>query len=500
MRRKNLWPAGMAASVAALLPGVALAVQAPVVTVQAPVVTEHRGVFHGVPLAYSVTIDGIDVPEPGGQGGAHVVSFAYQREHVPIAARPVVFLFNGGPITASLWIHLGAFAPRRVEAPSDLAAGADAFHVVDNPQSLIDAADLVFVDPADTGFSRRLPGTAPDAYHSVQADGQQIAGFIQRWLVAHGRLGSPVYLVGESYGTVRAPEVIGQLAALPQPVLVDGVMLLGQAVNIVEYAQRPANIMSYVVSLPTLAAIAWYHGKVDRAGRSFDQFLAEARHYAGTTYLAALYQGSDLPADQRAAVAAALDRYSGIPAAYYRAHDLRISKEQFRTALLADRHLVMGRNDARYVGPLTAKPGDPSEVIETGFEKAWDSYLHGELKVGWPEPYAPMADIKGFDDWGWSGSSPFSPFAYAKPITQLMAKNPRFRVLIGNGYYDTQTTTGAADYLRSQSGWPADRVALRYYEGGHMAYTVDASAVRMAGDLRALVAGQPMVSLPEGQK
>lgn len=467
-----------------------------------PVVTHHRGVFNGIHVRYTATVEAIDVPRPDDHGGARVVSFAYTRDKIgDPSARPVLFLFNGGPIVASIWIHLG-LGPKRVESPSDLNAGEDAYKLIDNLASPLDAVDLVFIDPADTGFSRRLPGTDVKTYHSVESDGQQIAGFIQRWLTKHGRMKSPVYIAGESYGTVRAPEVVRQLAALRTPVVADGVFLLGQAVNIIEYSQRPTNIISYAVSLPTLAAIAWYHGKVDRAGHTFEQFVEQARRYGGAVYLQALFQGQDLPADQKRQVAECLARFSGIPADYYLAHDLKITKEEFRAELLKNRRLLLGRNDARYVAPMTDKgvAPDPSSTIDQAYARIWGGYLRDQLKVTTGERYLPMAEIKGLEDWGWGGSSPFDSYPYGQAITQLMRINPKFRLLIGNGYYDTQTTIGAADYLRTQSGWPADRVALRFYQGGHMSYTVDESARRIANDLRALVTGQTMESLPEEER
>lgn len=484
---------------------IALAICAPLISqaaapLPAPVAVQHSGTFNGVRMAYTSTVEAIDVPAADGKGGARVVSFAYVRQADGASAkRPVMFLFNGGPIVASIWVHLGVFGPQRVAAPSDLDAGLEAYRLIDNPLSPLDAVDLVFIDPADTGFSQRLPGTPANAYHSVTADAQQVAGFIQRWLATHGRLASPVYIMGESYGTVRAPKVIDQLASMPQPVLVDGVFLLGQAVNIVEYSQRPNNIISYAVSLPTLAAAAWYHNKVDRKGKTFEQFIGEAQRYGATDYLRALFQGADLPDGERRVVAQRLEQISGIPASYYVAHGLRITKEEFRLELLKDRRLLLGRNDARYTAPVTDKGAapDPSDRIAVAYEHLWKSYMRQHLGVKWEQAYQPMSVGKGLERWGWDGSSPFNSWPYGDAITRLMGLNPNFRVLIGNGYYDTQTTIGAADYLRTQSGWPADRVALRFYDGGHMAYTVDGAAANIADDVRKLVTGARLPTLQQ---
>ena len=455
-----------------------------------PALAQRQGQFNGVQVTYRV--DAAPLTVTTAEGGARIVGISYIRtSDTPQTRRPVAFLFNGGPVAASLWIHLGVFGPKRVAVPTDLTNGPDAFRLVDNPLSPLDAADLVFVDPADTGFSRRTPGTPATAFASVEADGAQVAAYIRQWLSTHERDHAPVYLIGESYGTVRIPAVIDRLVKGPDPVTVDGAMLLGQAVNIVEYAQRPANIVSYAVSLPTLAATAWYHQRVERRGRSLATIIAEAQRYAQDSYLPALSRGGDLSPETRRAVATRLADLTGIPATYYRDHDLRITKEQFRIELLRDRHLLLGRNDTRYVAAVSDKGGapDPSDVIVKGFEGLWSSYWRNDLKIAADLPYVPLAEVDGLEAWNWGGTSPFSDWPYATPITAQFARNPHFRIIIANGIYDTQTTIGAADYLRRQSGWPVDRTAYRIYGGGHMAYTDPQAAQAIATDVHALLTG-----------
>lgn len=459
--------------------------------VHAPVVTKHEGIFNGHEVRYTATVEGIDIPDAKGKPGARIVSFAYTADGVADPAkRPVLFLFNGGPITPSMWVHLGGFGPKRVSFPDDVNADPSTFKLVDNHYSPLDVTDLVFFDPASTGFSRVLPGHKPKDYFSVTADGQQTAAFVRAWLTRHGRLNSPVYMLGESYGTNRAAEVAGQLAEGPDPILLNGTILYGQAVNIIEYAQRPANIISYVASLPTLAAIAWYHGKIDRAGRSLEQVVAEAQQYAASDYLDALFRGNTLPEAQRRSVAQRLEALSGIPAAYYLAHDLKITKEQYRTELLKDRGLLLGRADARYTAPVSAKGNapDPSSILPDTVEKYFRRYMVDELKVDWKEPYRASADVHGLEGWSWGATTPFSDWPYYKRVTKMFEANPNYRVMVANGYYDTQTTVGAAHYLVTQSGWPKDRVELKYYDGGHMGYSVDATARRFNDDIRSFIA------------
>lgn len=459
------------------------------VAAHSPILTRHTGTFGGKTIQYTATVESIDVPDAKGKPSARLVSFAYTSDDVQDkAARPVMFIFNGGPITASLWLHIGVMGPKRVAVPDDLEADPATFRLVDNPYCPLDVADLVFIDPASTGYSRVLPGTAPESYFSVVSDGQQVTAFVSAWLTEHGRLSSPTFLLGESYGTIRAAEVAAQLSELRQPILLRGVVLMGQAINIIEYRQRPQNIISYVVSLPTLAELAWYHEKVDRNGRTLEEFVNEAWQFAQADYLTALFQGSSLVPAERERVAKRLEEFSGIPASYYREHDLRISKEQFRGELLKDRGLLLGRNDGRYVAPITKKglADDPSNVIIAPFERLFGEYIRNDLKIDWPDQYVPMA-TGDLDQWKWGGSGPFADWPYSDRLLKVMKANPRFRVLIGNGCEDTQTTVGAAEYAIRQSGWPEGRARVSYYEGGHMAYTVERSARKFTDDIRAFV-------------
>lgn len=458
--------------------------------VDAPaVVTRHHGVFNGQALDYTVRVEGLDVPGPEGEPAARIVSFSYLVDDVEDpSARPVLFLFNGGPIAPSLWLHMGSFGPKRIAFPDDLAADPSEYKLIDNAHSLLDVADLVFIDPASTGYSRVLPGVAPDSYFSVEADGQQIAAFIETWLAEHGRVQSPKYVFGESYGTNRAAEVASQLTRLETPILLDGVVLFGQALNIIEYAQRPANIISYTASLPTLAALAWHHKAIERRGRSLEAFVAEAERYAQDEYLTALYEGNAIGQATKGRVAERLEALSGISADYYLRNDLRITKEQFRRELLEEEGLLLGRADGRYVAALDDEDAaDPSAVVRPSFEAFFRDYVRETLNVGWEASYLVDSPVKSLDGWDWGGQTPFSDWPYATLIDNLFEANPEAKVMVANGYFDTMTTIGAAKYLVTQSEWPADRTWLKYYRGGHMAYTNDNAAVAFSNDLRAFI-------------
>lgn len=455
-----------------------------------PIVTKHDGKFGGERVRYTATVEALPVSIASG-ASADIVSFAYTRDGIDASQRPVIFLFNGGPIVPSPYVHIGGIGPRRVFFPDDVTADRSTFKLVDNPYSPIDAADLVFVDPASTGFSRVTGKTRPADFFGNVTDAAQFIAFIKAWQKRHNRQGSPVYLFGESYGTHRAAEIAKQTAEDPDPLPLKGIFLYGQAVNVMEWSQRPANIISYVASLPTLAATAWFHGKIDRKGRSVDQFIAEANAYAKGPYLTALYQGSALPDAQRREVAGQLEAYSGIPAAWYVANDLKITKERFRIELLKQEKRLLGRSDSRYTAAVTEAGGapDPAELVGDAVLAFFQDYMRAELKVPQPEIYlkaVPEGEMKGWD-WGPAPMGAFSDFPYYQGIGALMKKDPDFRLTIGNGYYDTMTTLGGAELLATQSGYDPARVDLRFYDGGHMGYSVDATARAVGEDIRKLV-------------
>jgi carboxypeptidase C (cathepsin A) len=231
---------------------------------------------------------------------------------------------------------------------------------------------------------------------------------------------------------------------------------------------------------------------VERAGRSFEDFMAEAQAFGEAEYLGALFKGQRIADEELAEVAGKLEAVTGIPAAYYTENRLRISKEQFRVELLKDKGLILGRSDGRYTGPLGDGRSDPSSILQQAYSKLFAAYAEetfGDL---------PLEDYKetfsagpGFDSWNWGAASPFGHYAYAERLDAAFRAFPEFRVFVGTGYHDTMTTVGAADYLIDQSDWPKDRVRSAKYIGGHMAYSVDASAQAFGEDIRGWIRGWP---------
>lgn len=451
------------------------------VDLPAPIITQHTGVFGGKSIAYQGVVEPFEIDDPTGKPIARLVATSYIAQTDEPQQRAVLFVFNGGPIVATTLLHMGAFGPRRVAVPDDLDADPATFKVVDNVYAPLDVADVVIFDPASTGFSRMAPGVAPESQFSVAADGWQLTQLVIQWSRTHGRTDSPKYLVGESYGTLRAVEAAEQLQAANTPLA--GVMLLGQAVNIIEYAQRPGNIISYVVSLPTLAAIGWHHDVVMKRGRSFEQFIKDAQDYAAGEYLSVLFQGDHARLAKRKAVARKLHEFTGLPAETYLAANLKVPKTQYQRELFPGR--ILDTNDARYATPAG---GVGAQYISRHGPAAVEQ-LHTQLNVPEVGEYFTGIAVRGdFGVWDWGpNKTPFGDWPYVAQLRGVMQANPTLRVFVANGYHDTQTTIGAMDYFVSQAGFPRERVRTRYYQGGHVFYSVEASLKRFSDDVRDMV-------------
>lgn len=455
-----------------------------VLTLPAPLVKDHHGTFNGKSLSYRSVVEAFTLT-PLPDNPLTLISSSYLVGNNP--QRPVLFAFNGGPISPSVYLHMLALGPKRLAIPDDLHADPASFQLTDNPDSPLDKADLVFYDPAGTGYSHFDAPAKSAEYFGNTNDAKAFVAFMHAWLQRHQRSSSPVYILGESYGTMRAAAVAQQLSAEAQPVDLKGIYLFGQALNIVETAQRPANIMTYVVSLKTLAALAWYHGKVAHNGRSFKAFMDEVGQFAEGDYLKVLLAGNRASAAENQAVADRLAALTGVSAKVQLQYHLRMSKNQFRVELLKADNLILGASDGRY----TAKPEragdvpDGSATIYPAIFNAFASYKQSMLGINSDAPYVVSSPVSSLAQWDWgSKAGPFGNWPYAEGISAALTHFPAMQLVLGVGYYDTLTTTGATEYLLQQNDWPASRVHLHYYAGGHMAYTVAANLQQFSTDLR----------------
>jgi len=455
-------------------------------------VTRHSGTFNGVRVDYQAIAGETFLTGEDGKPKAAIFSTSYIREGND-PNRPVTFLFNGGPGSGSVWLHMGAFGPVRVAIPSDARDdGAPPYPMVANPDSLLDVTDIVFIDPVGTGFSYAMPGTDPSDYWGVTQDARSVAQFIRLWLNEHGRWNAPKFLGGESYGTTRSAAVLHQLEGEYNDVSLNGVILISTVLDFGAGADTPGNEVSYALNLPSMAATAQFHGKLTYPG-TVEQLTAEVRQWATQTYLPALMQGNALPPEQRATVRAQLSRYTGISEAYLDRADLRITPNRFYKELLRDRGLTVGRLDSRYTGVDADSAGegpdnDPSFYgIDGGYTAAINDYARTTLGYRTDRSYVTIGGVRGWD-WRLSAGRDSDTYMNVAPyISTALRENSGLRIFVGQGYYDFATPFYAAEYALSRSGFPQDRIHFEYYHSGHMMYIRDEDRAKLSRDIRSFI-------------
>lgn len=459
--------------------------------------SEHRGTFAGRQIRYRAIVAEHFITDPAGHRTASIFTTSYVRADSPkAAARPVIFAFNGGPGSSSLWLHMGFVGPRRIAFGDDVKPEtAPPFELANNRESPLDVADIVLIDPPGSGFSRILPDGKPEQFYGVDQDARATVEVIEEWIRENGRWNSPKYLLSESYGTIRAAEVAKLLAGGPMETgrmngtTLNGVILLGQSMDM----GRGAGDRQYANALPTLAATACYFGK-GPTGCTAESQADAARAFVANGYVEALYAGSALPESQRAAIADRLSALIGLPPTFVLEHDLRVDTHAFARALLAEQGKELGAYDARYTLPLSPTDNDPVAddpamgQYVPGFVAALNLYMRNELGVPLDLPYEAISFRTVNAKWDY-GSGPGIPVGrnYGEDLGIAMRRNPELRLMVGAGYYDLVTTLGAAEYTIAHSGIPADRTQFRYYESGHMPYLGKDARLKLAGDVRAFV-------------
>lgn len=453
-------------------------------------VTTHTGTFAGTTITYLATAADTLLTDGHGNPTAALFSFTYTRQGVKdLSRRPVLFIFNGGPGSASLWIHMGALGPRRIAADDPAhPTTVGPFHTVDNALSPLDIADLVFIDPVGTGFSHVVGGGKTDEFYGVNEDARATADFIIAWLTRNHRWSSPKFVLGESYGTTRAAVLAKALGGGPfgggtlPGVSLNGIVLLGLSMG------SPGEDTESQLLLPSLAATAWYHGKVAKNGRTLEGFVEEVRQFAATEYGAALFAGSRLPGPERQAIAAKLAAFTGLSEAFILEHELRISSSDFAEQVLRDRGLETGRYDSRYTLPHAGTGHDPVAddpamgQYTPGYVATFNDYLQTDLGVTLAQRYEVIAFAAVNAHWNWA---PGSPATLRGPeLATAMRRNPAMRLMVGSGYYDLVTPFAAAQYTIDHIEIPLDRVTFKNYESGHMVYLGDGAARAFVQDLR----------------
>jgi carboxypeptidase C (cathepsin A) len=437
---------------------------------------------------------------------ARIFYVAYFKKDAAAEHRPVTFLYNGGPGSATMWLHMGSFGPRRVKTPDTEHQEGAPYKIVDNEYSLLDVSDLVFIDAPGTGLSRIFGKDKEKAFWGVDGDAHAFDRFIRKFLTRYDRWNSPKYLFGESYGTPRS----AVLSALLQNVDLNGVILLSQILafdNSIDGPKaNPGVDQGYALGLPTYAATAFYHKKLPSQPGALEPFLKEVEQYAMGDYMGALLQGSELPEERKQAVAEKLHAYTGLPVALLLKANLRVDGGMFEKDLQLDEDTTTGRLDSRYKGPdidpLSEESDyDPqSNAISAAYTAAINSYLRKDLKYGDQQTYLPGAySLPGFTwdlrhhapggppaDQQWSGTNVMPDLAYA------MKSNPRMKVMLAGGYYDLATPFFEGMFEMHHLPIPDKlqaNISYHYYPSGHMVYVNEGVLKQFHADVAAFIRG-----------
>jgi carboxypeptidase C (cathepsin A) len=428
---------------------------------------------------------------------------AYFKDGEKPGDRPITFLYNGGPGSSSIWLHMGAFGPRRVVTADHTHTPAAPYQLVNNEYSLLDASDLVFVDAPGTGFSRVKPG-AEKVFYGADQDVHAFSEFIMQFLSQYGRWNSPKYLFGESYGTPRSASLINVLETEDDTDF-NGVILLSQILNFDDSPdlvnENPGIDLPYELALPTYAATAWYHHKLPNASQSLDSLLSEVEQFAMGDYAAALRAGSTLGSDQRDAIAAKLHDYTGLPVSYIEKADLRIDGGQFEHSLQGDADLTTGRLDSRFSGPsldpLSERADyDPQAAsIASAYVSAFNDYVRKDLHYRREMRYKPEAPL--FNTWNFQHKSPGASFSVPRALNVMpdlanaMKYDPNLRICLAGGYFDVATPFYQGMYEMAHLPMPKQlqaNIEYHYYESGHMVYAHVPALKALHDDVAAFIA------------
>ncbi len=451
------------------------------------------GTFGGKRVAYTATVSETVLTDEEDKPAAAIVVTSYVAEPGD-ETRPVTFLFNGGPGSGSVWLQMGAFGPKRVAIPSDARDdGAPPYPIVDNPDSLLDVTDLVFIDPVGTGFSHVIGDTEGTEYWGVTKDARSVAEVIRRWLSDNGRWNSPKFLGGESYGTTRSAAVVDQLEGGYNDVALNGVILISTVLDFAAGAETQGAELSYITTLPTMAATAHYHGLAGADAGSVAAFVERAREFAIGPYASFLLKGQTAPAAERAVVRAELARLTGLSEPFLERADLRVSSGRFYKELLRDRGLTVGRLDSRYTGVDYDRAGeypdnDPSFYgIDGGYNAAINHFMRDTLGYETDEDYVAIGNV-GPWDWNLEGGRDLNAYLNVTPyLGRALRENAGMRIFVGQGWYDFATPFFAAEYALTRTGIPQDRIEWRYYDSGHMMYVRDEDRRALSADVREFI-------------
>jgi len=457
--------------------------------------TKHTVEIDGENIAYKaiagtiVIKDGKDSDKD--KGSFFYVAYIKENEN-DSSVRPLTYCFNGGPGSAALWLHLGAFGPRKVELPED-GRITPPYHLEDNAHSILDVTDLVFIDPISTGYSKPAPGEDPKQFHGVDEDIKSVAEFVRLFTTKYERWESPKYIVGESYGTTRAAGLAAELHD-EYFMYVNGIILVSSILDFQTIRDfQQGNDLPYVLALPSYTAAAFYHNRLDPAlQKNFKETLEKVEDFAVNEYSLALLKGDLLTQQNRDDIIQKLNYYTGLPKEYIDESNLRVNAFQFRKKLLGANKRNIGRFDSRFVGYVTNPLGeyatnDPSaEAVFGPFTALFNQYVRSEL--GWKESskYNSLTNVFPWD----YGKATNEYLNLAKTLRALMSDNPQMKVMVASGYYDLATpyfaTVHTFNHLNLDQNLKKN-ITMTYYDAGHIMYIHQPSLVKLNENIRLFI-------------
>ncbi len=443
----------------------------------APIVTHHQITVNGKLLHYTATAGRLPIKRDDGKIEAEMFFVAYTLDGQDASKRPLTFAFNGGPGSSSIWLHMGALGPKRVVLQPDGFMPPAPYRLEDNPYTLLDKSDLVLVDAIGTGFSRAADAELLKKFWGVQGDIEAFGEFIRLYITRNERWTSPLYLLGESYGTTRSAGIAGYLA--DKGISFNGITLLSMVLNFETLISNKTNDQAYVFLVPTFTMIAGYHHKLaPDLAQDMNKAREEAQQWASTEYAQALDKGDALTPEERQKVISQLSRYTGLSPDVIDQANLRIDVRKFTHYLLIDQKLRVGRLDGRFTGPdpnglLDTPYYDPTGSATTPpFTSVFNNYVRNELGYKTDMPYNVMAQQAGFQKWDWgSGIQGFPDTATA--LRQALVKDPYLKVFVMEGYYDLATPFAAANYTMEHLDIGPQyhqNISFATYDAGHMVY------------------------------